>query len=81
MNTISPDYQIIVIGTGFSGLGMGIALKKAGVPAEYHIYAEGGHAFGLNKTALDNPDWDKLPIADWENLVIRYLQTIKMIAR
>ena len=31
MNTISPDYQIIVIGTGFSGLGMGIALKKAGI--------------------------------------------------
>ena len=55
-----------------------IALKKAGVPAEYHIYAEGGHAFGLHKTALNNPNWDKLPIADWENLVIRYLQTIKM---
>lgn len=55
-----------------------IALKKAGVPSEYHIYAEGGHAFGLNRTALDNPDWDKLPIADWENLVIRWLRTIKM---
>jgi len=55
-----------------------IALKKAGVPTEYHIYAEGGHAFGLNKTALDNPDWNKLPIADWENLVVRWLQTIKM---
>jgi len=55
-----------------------IALKKAGVPTEYHIYAEGGHAFGLNRTALDNPDWNKLPIADWENLVVRWLQTIKM---
>ena len=55
-----------------------IALKKAGVPTEYHIYAEGGHAFGLNRTALDNPDWNKLPIADWESLVIRWLQTIKM---
>ena len=33
-----------------------IALKKAGVAAEYHIYAEGGHAFGLKKTHL--------PIAD-----------------
>lgn len=58
-----------------------IALKKAGVPTEYHIYAEGGHAFGLHKTALDNPNWDKLPIADWENLVIRYLQTIKMTSK
>ena len=55
-----------------------IALRKAGVPTEYHIYAEGGHAFGLNRTALDNPDWNKLPIADWESLVVRWLQTIKM---
>jgi len=31
MTTISPDYQVIVVGTGFSGLGMGIALKKAGI--------------------------------------------------
>src|SRR4030095_15950554 len=33
-----------------------IALKKAGVPAEYHIYAEGGHAFGLNRSAQKVPD-------------------------
>jgi acetyl esterase/lipase len=56
-----------------------IALKKANVHAEYHVYAEGGHAFGLNKTALDNPAWNKLPIADWEALVERWLRTIKMI--
>ena len=56
-----------------------IALKKANVHAEYHVYAEGGHAFGVNKTALDNPDWNKLPIADWEQLVERWLYTIKMI--
>lgn len=57
-----------------------MALQKAKVHAEYHIYAEGGHAFGLNRTALDNPNWDKLPIADWEPLVLRWLQTIGMIA-
>lgn len=57
-----------------------IALKKAGVPAEYHIYAEGGHAFGLNRSAQKVPDWEKLPIADWERLVERWLQTIKMTA-
>ncbi len=55
-----------------------IALQKAKVHAEYHIYTEGGHAFGLNRTVLDNPNWNKLPIADWENLVERWLQTIKM---
>lgn len=48
-----------------------IALKKAGVPAEYHIYNEGGHAFGLNKTGL--------PIAEWPRLAERWLHTIKMI--
>jgi acetyl esterase/lipase len=55
-----------------------IALQKAKVPAEYHVYAEGGHAFGLDRTILDNPDWNKLPIADWENLIERWLKTIKM---
>ena len=55
-----------------------IALKKAGVSAEYHIYAEGGHAFGLNESAQKIPDWEKLPIADWEKLVEQWLQTIKM---
>ncbi|MEO8403438.1 MAG: alpha/beta hydrolase [Chitinophagaceae bacterium] len=49
-----------------------IALRKAGVPAEYHIYAEGGHAFGLKKT--------NLPIADWPRLAEAWLRTIKMIA-
>jgi acetyl esterase/lipase len=57
-----------------------IALKKAGVPAEYHIYAEGGHAFGLNKSAQNIPGWEQLPIADWEILVERWLHTIKMFA-
>lgn len=55
-----------------------IALQKAKVHAEYHIYAEGGHAFGLNRTILDNPNWNKLPIADWEKLVERWLFTINM---
>ncbi len=56
-----------------------IALKKANVHAEYHVYAEGGHAFGLNRTILDNPNWHKLPIADWENLLQRWFKTIGMI--
>lgn len=55
-----------------------MALQKAKVHAEYHVYAEGGHAFGLDRTILDNPNWNKLPIADWEKLIERWLQTIKM---
>ena len=55
-----------------------IALKKAGVHAEYHVYSEGGHAFGLNESAQKIPNWSELPIADWEKLVERWLKTIKM---
>jgi acetyl esterase/lipase len=29
-----------------------IALKNAGVPVEMHLYAQGGHAFGLRPTKL-----------------------------
>lgn len=47
-----------------------IALRKAGVPVEYHIYAEGGHAFGLRT---------KLPINNWAKLAETWLHTIKMI--
>jgi acetyl esterase/lipase len=57
-----------------------IALKKAGVPAEYHVYAEGGHAFGLNHTSQPIPGWENLPIAGWPQLVERWLQTIKIIS-
>jgi acetyl esterase/lipase len=55
-----------------------MALQKAKVHAEYHVYAEGGHAFGLNRTILENPNWNELPIADWENLIERWFKTIKM---
>ena len=48
-----------------------IALKNAGVPTEMHLYAKGGHAFGLRKT--------KDPITDWPRLVDVWLQTIGMV--
>ena len=48
-----------------------IALKNAGVPAELHLYAEGGHAFGLRRT--------KLPITAWPQLVETWLKTMEMI--
>lgn len=46
------------------------ALRKAGVPAEMHLYIEGGHAFGLRRTAS--------PITHWPDLVSAWLQTIGM---
>jgi acetyl esterase/lipase len=48
-----------------------IALKKAGVPVEMHLYAQGGHAFGLRRT--------ELPITRWPQLVETWLATIGMI--
>jgi len=50
-----------------------IALKKAGVPVELHLYAHGGHAFGLRRT--------KLPITGWPELVETWLGTIGMISK
>lgn len=48
-----------------------IALKKAGVHAEYHVYSEGGHAFGLRKT--------KFPVTGWPKLAETWLHTIGII--
>jgi acetyl esterase/lipase len=48
-----------------------IALKHAGVPVEMHLYAQGGHAFGLRST--------KFPISHWPQLVEAWLRTIGMI--
>ncbi len=46
-------------------------LKKAGVPVEMHLYAQGGHAFGLRRT--------KVPVTAWPDLVDVWLKTIGMI--
>ena len=55
----------------YDSLSYYIALKKAGVPAEMHLYAQGNHAFGLRPT--------KLPITRWPELVETWLGTIGMI--
>lgn len=49
-----------------------IALKNAGVPVEMHLYAQGGHAFGLRRT--------KLPATQWPELVETWLGTIGIIS-
>jgi acetyl esterase/lipase len=47
-----------------------IALKRAGVPVEMHLYAQGGHAFGLRRT--------KMPITAWPELMETWLRTMGM---
>ena len=36
-----------------------LALKRAGVPAELHIYASGGHGFGMRPSANPSSTWPK----------------------
>lgn len=49
------------------------ALRKAGVPSEIHMYAKGGHAFGLRRTAP--------PATGWPQLAEAWLRSIGMIGR
>ena len=47
-----------------------MALKKAGVPVEMHLYAGGGHAFGLRRT--------EFPVTQWPQLAETWLRTLGM---
>ena len=49
------------------------ALKNAGVPVEMHLYAKGGHAFGLRRTTS--------PITGWPQLVETWLRTVGIISK
>jgi acetyl esterase/lipase len=46
-------------------------LKNAGVPVEMHLYAQGGHAFGLRRT--------QFPITGWPRLVDEWMRTIGIV--
>src|SRR3546814_17973507 len=47
------------------------ALDAAGVPTEVHLFAKGGHAFGLRP----NPH----PVSSWPLLVENWLREIKIL--
>jgi acetyl esterase/lipase len=48
-----------------------MALKNVKVPTELHIYAEGGHGFGIRPRDF--------PILGWPRMVETWLRTIKML--
>ncbi len=48
-----------------------IALKNAKVPAEMHLYAKGGHGYGLRPTAA--------PITGWPKLAEQWFHTIGVL--
>jgi dipeptidyl aminopeptidase/acylaminoacyl peptidase len=41
-----------------------LALKKADVPAELHIYPRGGHGYGLRRSEFAVTTWPDR-VADW----------------
>jgi acetyl esterase/lipase len=48
-----------------------LQLKNAKVPAEVHLYAQGGHGYGLRRT--------ELPVTNWPASVDTWLRTIKVL--
>ncbi len=48
-----------------------LQLKQAKVPAELHIYSDGGHGYGLRRTSL--------PVTAWPLLVEKWLRTIHIL--
>jgi acetyl esterase/lipase len=48
-----------------------LALKQAGVPAELHLYAAGGHNFGLRPTGL--------PVDTWPQRCEEWLRSLKLL--
>ncbi|MBD8879917.1 alpha/beta hydrolase [Rhodanobacter sp. 7MK24] len=49
------------------------ALKAADVPTEMHLYAHGGHAFGVRRTDM--------PITHWTDLADAWMRTIGVLPR
>ncbi|HXJ90220.1 MAG TPA: alpha/beta hydrolase [Candidatus Binatia bacterium] len=48
-----------------------LALKNAGVPVEMHLYAKGGHGYGLRRA--------ELPVTTWPQSVETWLHTIGVL--
>ncbi|MHC4517279.1 MAG: alpha/beta hydrolase [Planctomycetota bacterium] len=52
---------------------MYVALKKAGVSAELHIYESGGHGYGLRKT--------EQPVTTWPDSMADWMRQLKLLDR
>lgn len=52
---------------------MFLALKKANVPAELHIYPTGGHGYGVRRT--------NLPVSNWHDHCSAWLKHLGMLPR
>ena len=52
---------------------MYLALKRAKIPAEVHIYAQGGHGFGVRKS--------NLPCSTWSDRFIAWLEDQRLLTQ
>ncbi len=52
---------------------MYLALKSANIPAELHLYAQGGHGFGVRKSDL--------PVSTWMDRCLEFLQNQGLFQR
>lgn len=58
-----PTFMAVTLDDKMRGLHAGLLLaelKKAGVPAEAHIFVKGGHGYGLRPSELAVSGWSKL---------------------
>ncbi|HAV61370.1 MAG TPA: hypothetical protein DCY13_03290, partial [Verrucomicrobiales bacterium] len=51
-----------------NSLELALALKRAGVPTEFHLFHEGAHGFGVRDTGL--------PVSEWKNRFIGWLEAL-----
>jgi acetyl esterase/lipase len=71
VNENCPPFFMVVTNDDFGPVMMAemyIALKKAKVSAEFHIYESGGHGYGLRAT--------ELPVTSWPNRMEEWMQRL-----
>jgi len=56
-----------------NSVGMYMALEKAGVPTELHVYASGEHGFGVRKSAK--------PVSAWTNRCVEWLVSLGVLTK
>lgn len=69
-----PPFFMVVTSDDYSPIAtaeMYIALKKAKVSAELHIYESGGHGYGLRKT--------ELPVSSWPDRMEEWMRRLKLL--
>jgi acetyl esterase/lipase len=56
-----------------------LALKKAGVEAELHVFRRGGH--GVGATGRDPAEFQKLPVSQWPHLLEAWMNDLGLLKK